>query len=88
MRLAEPIAPARTGVAAKGGRAPALRVVDPSIVRLMRMEMRGETDKALVPQFGISYNTWRKVRAGEPIRRSVADRVEERVRRQAGRREG
>ena len=31
-------------------------------------------------QFGISYNTWCKVRSGNPIRRSVADRLEARIR--------
>ena len=31
-------------------------------------------------EFGISYNTWCNVRSGNPIRRSVADRLEARIR--------
>lgn len=30
-------------------------------------------------QFGISYNTWRKVKSGQAIRRSVAERLEHRI---------
>lgn len=56
-----------------------LRAVDAGIVARMAATMQGQTDETLMPQFGISYNTWRKVRAGEPIRRSVADRLEQRV---------
>lgn len=39
----------------------------------------GRTDEALQPRFGISYNTWRKIAAGEPIRASVAARLIERI---------
>ncbi|WP_343517663.1 hypothetical protein [Sphingomonas sp.] len=60
------------------GRA-ALRAVDAGIVARMSATLEGQTDETLMPQFGISYNTWRKVRAGQPIRRSVADRLEQRV---------
>lgn len=56
-----------------------LRAVDAGIVARMSATLEGQTDETLMPQFGISYNTWRKVRAGEPIRRSVADRLEQRV---------
>lgn len=56
-----------------------LRPVDAGIVARMLATLEGQTDETLMPQFGISYNTWRKVRAGEPIRRSVADRLEQRV---------
>jgi hypothetical protein len=56
-----------------------LRAVDAGIVARMLATLDGQTDETLMPQFGISYNTWRKVRAGEPIRRSVADRLEQRV---------
>ena len=37
------------------------------------------TDEALRERFGISYNTLRKIQSGDPIRRSVATRLEERV---------
>ncbi|NWK98980.1 hypothetical protein DM806_25615 [Sphingobium lactosutens] len=41
--------------------------------------MRGQTSDVLMMQFGISYNTWRKILAGDPIRDSVAQRLERRV---------
>lgn len=57
----------------------AMRCVAPAVVVRMRADLPGETDGVLMQRFGISYNTWRKVRAGEPIRRSVADRLEQRM---------
>lgn len=56
-----------------------LRQVDPTIVERMRRDVIAETDEMLNRQFGISYNTWRKVRSSQAIRASVADRLEERV---------
>ena len=38
------------------------------------------TDEALMDRFGISYNTLRRIQAGMPIRRSVAARLEQRLR--------
>lgn len=64
-------------VGAFGGRS--LRPVSAGIVSRIRDQLDGETDEALMGRFGISYNTWRKVRSGEPIRRSVADRLEQRM---------
>jgi hypothetical protein len=37
-------------------------------------------DEALMERFGISYNTLRKIEAGMPIRRSLALRLETRLR--------
>lgn len=56
-----------------------LHHVTPHIVALMQTIVAGRTDKALTAQFGISYNTWRKVLAGEPIRASLLIRLEARV---------
>ncbi|MCC2979457.1 MULTISPECIES: hypothetical protein [unclassified Sphingomonas] len=56
-----------------------MRPVNERAVALMKREMIGQTDELLMRQFGISYNTWRKVREGQPIRRSVADRLESRL---------
>lgn len=56
-----------------------MRCVTPAVVETMRSNLPGETDRVLMACFGISYNTWCKVRAGRPIRRSVADRLEDRV---------
>lgn len=59
---------------------PRLRAVEPAIAERMRRDVRGETDEVLTAQFGISYNTWRKVRSGQAIRASVATRIENRLR--------
>lgn len=56
------------------------RPVDSAIVRRMIAQVSGQTDETLTRQFGISYNTWRKIRSGAAIRLSVADRLERRVR--------
>lgn len=56
-----------------------VRCVDPQIVNRMMAQLPGETDEALMDRFGISYNTWRKVRMGSPIRHSVAERLEQRL---------
>ena len=39
----------------------------------------GRTDRVLMDHFGISYNTFRKIEAGERIRGSVAFRLENRL---------
>ncbi|MDI1296603.1 MAG: hypothetical protein PSY12_12085 [bacterium] len=39
----------------------------------------GRTDEALNARFGISYNTWRKLLAGQPIRPSLAGRLTDRI---------
>ncbi len=59
---------------------PNMRNVDDYIAQAMQHILDGQTDEKLMPQFGISYNTWRKVRAGMPIRSSVATRLERKVR--------
>lgn len=56
------------------------RQLDPAIVSVMLTIVERQTDDALTRQFGLSYNTWRKLKAGLPIRSSLADRVEQRVR--------
>ena len=63
---------------------PGCRPIDPAVVRFMTSIVEGQTDECLNAQFGISYNTWRKLRKGEPIRASLADRLEHRVARIAG----
>lgn len=55
-------------------------IVDPSIVSRMQATVCGQTDEALNAQFGLSYNTWRKLLAGQPIRKSLASRLESRMR--------
>ncbi|WP_420143011.1 hypothetical protein [Sphingobium sp.] len=56
-----------------------MRPVPQHVVDHMLAGMLGQTSDVLMMQFGISYNTWRKIRAGDPIRDSVARRLERRV---------
>lgn len=56
-----------------------MRPVQRQVLDHMLTEMRGQTSDVLMMQYGISYNTWRKIRAGNPIRKSVAERLEQRV---------
>ncbi len=65
-------------IAPTGGRA-GMRAVDAQAVSVMKREIAGQTDEVLMAQFGISYNTWRKVRAGQPVRNSLAERLENRL---------
>lgn len=53
--------------------------VDPQIVDRMRAMVTYRTDEALNARFGISYNTWRKLIAGQPIRASLLNRLAARL---------
>ncbi|WP_156356850.1 hypothetical protein [Sphingomonas sp. Leaf38] len=57
----------------------AMRPVPAHIVSQMLAAMRDETGSALMMRYGISYNTWRKLRVGDPVRDSLAERLERRV---------
>lgn len=66
--------PADTGRHPKG-----CREVDPALIDRMRAMVDRRTDEALTAQFGISYNTWRKLIEGRPVRASLLSRLEARV---------
>ncbi|MFT3965017.1 MAG: hypothetical protein QM690_03950 [Sphingobium sp.] len=68
-------------VPAERRRSYASQNIEPEIVHAMRHLVTGRTDEQLTVRFGISYNSWRKIMAGEPVRPSLARRLEERVRR-------
>ncbi|MET0240843.1 MAG: hypothetical protein ABW184_13215 [Sphingobium sp.] len=55
--------------------------VDPRLVDRMRAMVTHRTDEALNDRFGISYNTWRKLVAGQPVRSSLLSRLEARLER-------
>ncbi|HEX7822075.1 MAG TPA: hypothetical protein VF463_15815 [Sphingobium sp.] len=55
------------------------REVDPRLVDRMQAMVTYRTDEALNARFGISYNTWRKLMAGRPIRASLLNRLEARL---------
>lgn len=59
-------------------------VVDMMLVSDMARKCASQTSINLSDQFGISWNTWSKLRKGQPIRRSVAIRLVSRVLTEAG----
>lgn len=61
-------------------RAATMVQVSPDIVEAMRHLVVHRTDECLNARFGISYNSWRKIMAGGPIRASLAIRLEAKVR--------
>jgi len=54
---------------------PEMSSIPQDVLHLMRARQTPQTDKALQREFGISYNTWRRIKAGEAIRTSVAERL-------------
>lgn len=52
-----------------------LVLIDPEMIVRLQNLADGRTDEALNARFGISYNTWRKLTAGRPVRASVASRL-------------
>ena len=54
-------------------------IIDESVVRDMERLLTGQTDEALNYRFGISYNTWRKIKIGKSVRNSLADRLQSRL---------
>lgn len=53
--------------------------LEEDVIALMQILATGRTDEALNDRFGISYNTWRKLLAGQPIRMSLAKRLKIRI---------
>jgi hypothetical protein len=53
--------------------------VDGMSIDRMTRALPAQTDACLMHTFGISLNTWNKLKKGEPIRKSVATRLIERL---------
>ena len=53
--------------------------VDGISIESMTRALPAQTDASLMETFGISLNTWNKLKKGEPIRKSVAVRLIERL---------
>lgn len=51
----------------------------PDIADYVLRSCPARTEAAVMSRFGISYNTFRKIERGEPIRASVAQRLLERI---------
>lgn len=58
---------------------PEMSPIPPHVLRLMHARQTPQTDEALQREFGISYNTWRRIKAGQTIRASVAERLIKRL---------
>src|SRR3546814_9602308 len=57
-----------------------MRCLDPSIADRITSLSTMRNNEEIFETFGFSYNTLRKVSNGKPLRRSLADRIEERAR--------
>src|SRR3546814_2039934 len=57
-----------------------MRCLDPSIADRITSLSTMRNNEEIFETFGFSYNTLRKVSNGMPLRRSLADRIEERAR--------
>lgn len=55
-------------------------VLEERFVKYILNKSPARIKEALMDRFGISYNTLRKIEAGSPIRRSLAARIESRLR--------
>lgn len=53
--------------------------LEEDFISSMQRLATGRTDEALNERFGISYNSWRKLLAGKPIRPSLANRLKVRI---------
>ena len=61
-----------------------LSYVDDALVDFLRSRLRAQTAECIMATFGISANTWTKLKTGMPVRTSVAERLVERVARDTG----
>lgn len=56
-----------------------LSYVNDWVVEKLSVHLRVKTAECVMDTFGISINTWNKMKRGIPIRRSVAERLLDRV---------
>lgn len=59
--------------------APNLSYVNDWVIEKLSPHLRAQTAECVMDTFGISINTWKKMKRGLPIRRSVAERLLDRV---------
>lgn len=57
---------------------PKLIVAPQATVEKMKIIRAADNSVPLMEQFGISYNSWRKLQSGEPLRVSLVNRLIER----------
>ncbi len=58
---------------------PKMARLAPSIVNRMEACVRTQKPDEVMARFGISTNSWVKIRSGEPVRESLATRLVERL---------
>ena len=58
---------------------PRLVQIPDEVAAMMRSRLPAQTSEAITAAFGISQNTWVKIRDGHPIRRSVGERLLQRL---------
>lgn len=54
-------------------------LADRRIISKLLEDAPSKTDESLNNRFGISYNTWRRLMAGQPVRTSLLIRLERRL---------
>lgn len=54
-------------------------VLEERFSKYLMRKVPSRTEEVIMKRFGISYNTFRKIEAGAPIRRSLAARLETRL---------
>ncbi|WP_454883180.1 hypothetical protein [Sphingomonas oryzagri] len=68
-------------VIVREGSHPQSAVLDRHLIEHMRARLPAQTKECVMETFGISANTWVKIKRGEPIRRSTADQLVKRLER-------
>lgn len=58
---------------------PGLTVASPRLIESLTADAPSLTREGLNEKFGISYNTWRKLMAGQPVRISLIERLTQRL---------
>lgn len=58
---------------------PQLIYISPACVEKLHGRLRAQTAECVMETFGISVQTWLKMRKGMPIRKSVAERLLQRI---------
>jgi hypothetical protein len=48
---------------------------DAAVVQIMRDRLACQSKECVMDTLGISSNTWQKIKRGEPIRRSIGERL-------------
>lgn len=73
------VGPAMSGQSTRAAQARSMRTIPAWVVQKMRNSLSTENREEIMGAFGISKNTWLKIKTGEPIRASVASRLLDRV---------